>query len=116
MPTFDESFPDILDALAGRFPTAEESEHAPFPALVAALLGRSTEPRKVARALSALDDNGLLDPEALAEADPAEIDEALKSSGAALPARTVGPLRRLARWLVERHHGSADALRAGEVA
>lgn len=116
MPTFDESFPDILNALAERYAAAEEPEHAPFPALAAALLGRAAEPRKVARALSALDDAGLLDPQALAEADPAEIDVALKTSGVAPPARAVGPLRRLARWLVERHHGSADALRAGEVA
>jgi endonuclease-3 related protein len=116
MPTFDESFPDILNALAEHYPAAEEPEHAPFPALVAALLGRSAAPHKVARVLSALDDAGLLDPQALAEADPAEIDDALKTSGVAPPARAVGPLRRLARWLVERHHGSADALRAGEVA
>ena len=116
MPTFDESFPDIQNALAGRYPAAEVPEHAPFPALVAALLGRSAAPRKVAQALSALDDAGLLDPQALAEADPAEIDDALKTSGVAPSARAVGPLRRLARWLVERHHGAADALRAGEVA
>jgi endonuclease-3 related protein len=116
MPSFDESFAEILDALAARFPAAEAPEHAPFPALVAALLGRAAEPRKVARALAALDDAGLLDPQALAEADPAEVADTLKATGVASPARALGPLRRLARWLVERHHGSADALRAGEVA
>jgi endonuclease-3 related protein len=116
MPTYDESFAAILDALAGEYPEPESPELAPFPALVAALFDRVADPRKVARALSALDDAGLLDPQALAEADPAEVSDALKTSGLAFPARALGPLRRLARWLVERHQGSADALRTGEVA
>jgi endonuclease-3 related protein len=115
MPTFDESFAEILDALAGEYARPEAPELAPFPALVATLLERAAEPRKVSRALLALDDAGLLDPQALAEADPAEVSDALKTSGLTFPARALGPLRRLARWLVERHHGSVDALRAGAV-
>ena len=107
MSSYDESFPEILDALAGHV----GPERAAFPALVAVLLGRSADAKKAERALAALDDAGLLDPQALAEADPAEVDEVLKAGGLTAGSRALGPLRRLARWLVERHHGSADALR-----
>jgi len=63
-----------------------------------------------------LADAGLLEPQALSEADVAEIDDVLKSDGVTIPARGLAPIHRLARWIVERHHGSADAIGRGEVA
>ena len=118
MPTYDESYPGILAALAESAspPVSGGEARGPFAALVAALLERSADPRKVDRALSALDDAGLLDPHALSEADAAEVADVLKSSGLSLPARTLGPLQRLARWLVERHRGSAESLHFSGVA
>jgi endonuclease III len=116
MPTFSDSFAGILDALACHYGQPETPNTPTFRALVDALFRRAAEPRKVAQALSALDDAGLLDPQALAEAVQAEIADALITNGLTLPSPTLGALRRLARWLVERYQGSVDALRAGAVA
>jgi endonuclease-3 related protein len=112
MPALDESFPAIRDALADRYgrpePPAEGLD--PFEAIVATALGRALDPRKRDAAVAALRDEGLLDPEALAGSDAAEVDEALRSAGLAVPRTALAPLRRLARWLVDLHDGSADAL------
>lgn len=112
MPAPDESYPALRDALARRYglprPPAEGLD--PFEAVVATALDRVLEPRKRDAALAALRDEGLLDPQALAECDPTELDDSLKSAGVAVARNGLGPLRRVARWLVERHHGAADEL------
>src|SRR5437588_408408 len=64
---------------------------------------------KAERGRVALADAGLLEARALAEADHAEIADALKSGGIKVPARWIAPIVRLARWLVERHSAPADA-------
>src|SRR5262245_3657924 len=114
MPSFDESFPAIESALTARYgrPGAlSEPIDDPFGASVSALLGRSIDAKKAGKAVAALADAGLLEPQAMAEADPAELSDAFKSAGVSVPARVVGPLRRLAGWIVDRHHGSAEWLR-----
>ena len=103
---------ELRDALTDRYgrptPTAEGLD--PFEALVAVLLDRAFDARKRDAALDALRDDGLLTPQALAEADPAELDEALRAIGVPVAQHGFAPVRRLARWLVELHHGNADLL------
>ncbi|MBV8382799.1 MAG: hypothetical protein JOZ63_09335 [Planctomycetaceae bacterium] len=118
MPTFDESFLEVVTTLAGHYgrpkPVAEGLDL--FEALVAVALARSVGLKKLAAALDGLRDAGLVESRTLAEADPADLSEALRAAKVSLPARSLGPLRRLARWLVERHKGSAEALRDEDVA
>ena len=109
MPSLGASHAAIVAALARHYgppaPLGVAAGLDPFPALVTVLLGRATDPRKAGRACAALADAGLLDPRVLAEADRAEVDDALKSSGITVPARALAPMQRLARWFVERHLG-----------
>jgi endonuclease III related protein len=118
MPTLDESFLEVVATLAGRYgrpaPLAEGLD--PFEALVAVALARSVGLKKLAAVLDGLREAGLVESRSLAEADPADLSEALRAAKVSLPARSLGPLRRLARWLVERHKGSAEALRDEDVA
>jgi endonuclease III related protein len=111
MPSLVASFPAIRDALVDRYgrPEPPASGLDPFEAMVATILDRALVPKKRDAALSALRDNGLLDPQSLAESDPVEAEEALRGVGVTM-ARALAPLRRLARWLVEIHHGSAADL------
>ncbi len=112
MPGPDESFPLIRDALAERYglPEPPAAGLDPFEAVVATVLDRALDSRKRDAAIEALRDEGLLDPQALAEADPVEAEDALKAAGVSVARAGLAPLLRLARWLVERHHGSADDL------
>jgi endonuclease-3 related protein len=106
MPTWDASLDAIVAVLADHYgvaaPDAGAAERQPFPALVTVLLARATDPSKAARGRVALGDAGLLDPQALAEADPAEVSEVLKSNGITLAPRALAPIQRLAKWIVER--------------
>ena len=88
MPSFGESYAGMIAALAARFGTAEVGPTAtdPFERMVAVLLGRTLDPRKVARAVDALRDAGLLEPSDLAEADPEELAGAARLGEAILPA------------------------------
>lgn len=108
MPSLHEDFPDVREALALRYgaPAGHGVPTDPFEALVAIIL----EGPKRDVALAALRDNGLLEPQALSEADPAEVEEALRGAGLKVVRATLVSLQRVARWLVELHHGSADDL------
>lgn len=102
MPGLRDSFPDLLRALAAlpvRGPEADAAEA--FPAVVGVYLGRALDPRRAARARDALRDAGLLDPEALAGADPVEVGATLRAAGVAAPPKVVRPLPRLARALAD---------------
>jgi endonuclease-3 related protein len=112
MPSLDESFPAIRDALADRYghPEPPAAGLDPFEALVAIVLDRALDARKRDAAVAALRDEGLLDAQALAESDPSETEDALRGAGLAVPRSALSPLRKLARWLVDLHHGSADEL------
>ena len=93
----DDSLPAIREALTARYGRPEP--FAPgddaFEAMVAAFLDRALDAPKRARAVDALRDGGLLDPQALAEADPAEVGEALRSAGLKVQDRALAPLRQL---------------------
>ncbi len=111
----------LIDALTAHYGSAAPAGPGagiaagpdPWRALVSVLLDRETglDPR---RALDAMTDAGLLEPEALAGADVHELADALKSSGikGKVLARSLGPVIGLARWLVERFEGAADSLRS----
>jgi endonuclease-3 related protein len=120
MPTLDASLAAIVAALAGRYGAPTDMGAAaglePFPAMVSVLLARATDPSRAARGLDALADAGLLDPQALAECDVAEITDALKTAGVKAPARGLAPLQRLARWMVEKPRDLAEAIGPDTVA
>ena len=112
MSSLDDALPAIREALTGRYgrPEARAPGVDAFEAIVSTLLDRALDPPKRARAIDALRDAGLLEPQPLAEADPDEAAEALRSAGLKVQDKALAPLRRVARWLVERHHGAADEL------
>lgn len=114
MPTFDDSYPAIEVALGDRFGRAEpvtERTADSFAAALAVVLGQSLDAKKVAKGLGALAEAGLLEPQALAEADPVEIVDTLKVGGVSITGRLLGPLRRLAAWACARQEDSPDPLR-----
>jgi endonuclease III related protein len=118
MSSLDDALPAIREALTGRYGRPEPfvaGEDA-FAALVAVALERAFDPAKQARAVDALRDAGLLDPQALAESDSTEAAEALRSAGLKVREKALAPLRRVARWLVELHHGDADVLAGSDSA
>ncbi len=112
MPSLEESFPAIRDALADRYGVPERPFPGldPFEAMLATLLDRALAPVLRSATLSVLREEGLLEPQALAESDPVELEDALRSAGLKVSRAVLVPLRRLARWLVDLHHGSADDL------
>ena len=115
MPALRASFPEVIAALRERYgvidPLAEALE--PFEAIVVVFLERLTDFKKAVLALNALRDDGMLDPQVIAESDASELTDSLRSAGVKIPEKSLTPLRKLARWLVERHHGSIDDLREG---
>ncbi len=112
MPSLDSSFPAIREALTDRYgrPEPPAAGLEPFEALIATALDRALDPKKRDAVLDALREEGLLEPQALAESDPAELDDALRSAALVVARQALAPLRKLARWLVDLHHGSADDL------
>ncbi len=104
MPSLDPVYPEIRRALEAQFPGlgSRSDEDPPFAAIVRAWLHRQIDPGKTAPAVQALRDAGLLEPAALAGADPSEVVEALRSGGATIAPKAVQPLRKLARWIQER--------------
>ena len=106
MPSLHDAYPEMRSALVDRYgegPSGPIDQGGdPFVGLLAAMLGRSLDSRKVDLALDGLRDAGLIAADALAGADPSEVVEALRDSGAKLLPKAVAPLQKLARWAVER--------------
>lgn len=112
MPTLDDSFPTLCPSLTKAFgrPVDQFGGLAPFEAMIAVLLERELGSLRWRRAVEALDRAGLLEPQALADAEVFEILESLRDDGVAATVQSVGPLKHLARWLVDHHDGREDAL------
>jgi endonuclease-3 related protein len=73
-----------------------------FEAIVRVALALEAEPRVALAAFDALRDSGLIEPEALASADPLEIDDVFRQARVKLATKAVGPLRKVARWAADR--------------
>lgn len=119
MGTFAEAYPRVADAMghAGPSSTATSYDaHDPFAAILQVVLHGPNSLASRSTALDALDEAGLLEPEALAEADGMEVEAVLPQSTPGGPAKAAAQLRRVARWVVDRHHGSAHELRDPAIA
>jgi endonuclease-3 related protein len=105
VPRLDDSRPALLDALRDRYgslaPASPGPDTEPFSRIVAEALGLSADARTVASALTALAAEGLLDPAALAGADPAELEASFQAHRIKLTAKAVAPALKLARWMHE---------------
>ncbi len=89
-----------LPAPGGGPASFEASE--PFEAIVRVALGLVAEPTIASAAFDALRDAGLIEPGALAGADPLEIDDVFKQARVRLASKALKPLQRIARWAEER--------------
>lgn len=107
MPRLDESFDDLARALhahygVGPSPTFTSDPAAPwFERVAEVALGLNAAPKVVAAALTALRDAGLLDPVALAAANPLAIDDTLKGARVAIALKSLRPLQKIARWAAD---------------
>ncbi|WP_435015857.1 endonuclease III domain-containing protein [Tundrisphaera sp. TA3] len=105
MPRLDDSRPALLDAIQSRYgPPAPSGrgpgpDDDPFARILVEALGLSADPRTVASALTALAAEGLLDPAALAAADPSELEALFQAHRIRLTAKAVAPALKLARWV-----------------
>ncbi len=100
MASLAECYPILLAALADHYgqPQSAPPERSAFAAVLAAALELSAGSARVAAALEALDQSGLLEPSTLAGIEPSEILDSLRDAGLSLPARSATLLVRLARW------------------
>ncbi len=112
MPSLDEALPLIRAAAVEPDGAPADRFHGPdpFAAMVAALLARQVGPSVWRPALEALAEQGLLDPARLDEAGMPELQDALRGKVRSLSVRTLAPAKQLARRLVDRYDGRAEAL------
>jgi endonuclease III related protein len=112
MPTLEDAFPTVREALVKQFggPVAEVEQRGPFEAMVGVILGRELSAASSAAAVAALDEAGLLTPDGLASADVVEIRQTLLEHGVSAPPFLIAPLKHLAQWIVEHHGGRVDSL------
>ena len=110
--TFAMNSKDVFDALASHYglPAQEVLPEDLFERLIAVALDQALEARQIPLALDALRDAGLLTPENLADADPVEIADAWQPLAIRQPEKLAAPLRKLAKWIVDRHHGDMRLL------
>ena len=110
MPTLDDAFEAVRAAMIRHSgPAVDDFEGlVPFDAMLAVVFDRSLGGARWRRALDGLREDGLLTPERLAEAEIPEIADALSEKGVAATAKTIAPLKHLARWVVE-HRDMSDS-------
>jgi endonuclease III related protein len=112
MATLDEALP-LIRAVAtdpDATSTVCSDGREPFAAMIAALLSRQVGPAVWKPVIDALAEQGLLDPTRLDEAGMPEIQDALSGKVRSISVRTLAPVKHLARWLVERYDGRAEAI------
>ncbi len=111
MPRLGESRQALLEVLdrrqgslprPGGEPIPAVEAPGPFETIVRVALGLIAEPRVAAGAFDALRDAGLIEPDALAGADPLEIDDIFKQARVRLASKALNPLRKIARWAADR--------------
>ncbi len=113
MPSLGDSRLALLETLAERFgslnPPGGGSKDQPFEAIAAVAIGLVADYRVAGSALEALRDAGLLEPGALAAANPLELDDLFQQGRVRLAAKALLPLQKIARWVSERDF-SAEAV------
>jgi endonuclease III related protein len=104
MPTLDDAFEAVRTALNRHFGPAVDdfAGLAPFDAMVAVVLERALGGARWRAALDGLGEADLLTPKRLADADLPEIADSLREKGLTVTAKTVAPLKHLARWVAGR--------------
>jgi endonuclease-3 related protein len=111
MPRLDDSFPPLRLALHERYGRPGAVPQAqPFLAAAAAVLAGDAVPGAIDAARRALHDGGLCDAPALAAADPATVEDALRDGPLRLNRKAAAALVRLARWLAGQHGGDDASL------
>ena len=106
MPRLADVFDRLTEALIAEDGGSAAVGIEPFERLIGVLLENATDAARARLNLDALRDAGLLDPAALASADPAELADVLSHNRKTLPPRARATLQRLARWYHDR--GLAD--------
>src|SRR5262245_37268975 len=111
MPSLYEAFDRAVSALRDHYgsPPVRAETSATLEDILAAFLAQSLDRVKVARALDALRESGLLEPGELAGADDTELDQLLEAFKATLSPKVRKPVQRLARWYSERQSSPLDA-------
>ena len=110
--------PLLTDALDARFGTDPElqaaSERADLPTRVGRFLAAllSLDSRRNPKWLDHLETEGFLDPVNLSAVEPSDLIESFRVVGLKLRTADALVLIRVARWLVERHHGDFEELEA----
>jgi endonuclease-3 related protein len=101
MPSLPDAYPEFAPVLLDRYgrPTASHAPDHLFRQILRVFLTRTIADRKADALLEVLADAGLLEPAGLADADPAEIAQAIESAGSF--SKLIPALRRLASWVVE---------------
>ncbi len=129
MPRLDDVRESLIQALDSRYGLPPSPE--PFSNREAGLVGSQTgltlferlsrvwlglvaTPRVAASAFEALRDAGMLEPDALAAANPLATDEILKNARVAMAIKSLRPLQNVARWLSD-HGPTLDAEGVGKL-
>jgi endonuclease-3 related protein len=106
MPSLEESFPTLVripaDHEGSAGPVRARAQPQAFASILGVVISRADEATRLARVVQGLEAAGLLEPEALAAAEPMEIVDALRGAGVKLPAKTATMFKRLARWFADR--------------
>ncbi|AMV38666.1 endonuclease III domain-containing protein [Planctomyces sp. SH-PL62] len=97
MPSLNEALPAIIRAVGGR-PAAPASGDSRFEAVVAFAASGSLASGRGDRLATALDEAGLLEPEALATASLEEVVDALRDARIEANPKAVRLLQRVAAW------------------
>ena len=102
----------LINLLLDHYGTPVSTEHPddPFERLITVALDQALEAKQISLALDALREGGLLSAEVLADADPLELVDAWQPLGLRHPEKLAAPLRKLAKWVVDRYHGDARSL------
>ena len=91
-----------------RLPTWAKSYRDPFVTLVVTILSQNTADRNTARAFEALSKRFEITPEALAKAEPSQIENVIKVSG--LYKSKAKAIRQAANIVLEKYHGTLQPL------
>jgi endonuclease-3 related protein len=116
MPSFDASYPAMIEALSEALgppipPVFTDQPGVTFEVLTGSLLSRTFAPRQARTTWQAFHEAGFDSVESVAQADLSELVEASRGVDAPLkpiPSKTLKPLHLLAKWIVEQ--GGLDAL------